>query len=601
MEKFKLRFLANLGFVYYLSLIIGTLLLLSLAGYAMFGSGQVRFSGMRAILALVAFGGALIVSLVKTLIVKIPEPQGFELMEKNAPQLWQRIDEIRRKIDFPPMEKIIITHELSASVIEYYSYGVFGKLKRYMFVGLPLIMALSEEELMAVLAHECSHLSKSHSNHFFKLYRAKLIWSEVYQNHIEKSRRQNFLITSFLFRYIPAINNALFKFSRENEFEADRLAASITSPKALSTALLRLNIWDHYLRNSFWPHINQLNRMEANAPADVYSRMYRAFRQPIEGEIQTKFIESLSKEVSLPYATHPTYLQRIESLGVAMPDVLEHHVNQDSLKSDSHPLILAMSAQWKQLVNEKWKENHEQWQQNVKKLNSLKKEAKNATADFTRFSDKFEDYIHLTEAIEGHQKALELIQSNVTSDPDNIDSRFHNGRLLLESGNEQGADILRSVMADDPKFSLACNNLLMNHAMSRGQKEEAFEYYQDARRFVLSFQDVMEERNFIRDTDKFIPHDMPNETVAKIINAIKGMGVLKAYLVIRDLEYAPEIPEYLLAVQLKKDPSSSELKAIRQAIIDEIAPCWHIFTIGLTKKTLKIEYGFQQIANSRIL
>ncbi|MCK7483379.1 MAG: hypothetical protein M0C28_44835, partial [Candidatus Moduliflexus flocculans] len=90
------------------------------------------------------------------------------------------------------------------------------------------------------------------------------------------------------------------------EFEADRMAASIASPKALSTALLRLIIWDSYLKNNFYPQINQLNRHEANAPLDVYSRMYRAFSQTVDSDIQTKFIESLLKEVSLPYATHPS-------------------------------------------------------------------------------------------------------------------------------------------------------------------------------------------------------------------------------------------------------------------------------------------------------
>jgi Zn-dependent protease with chaperone function len=601
MKKLKLRFLANLGFVYYLSLIIGTLLLLTLAGFAMFGTDEIRLSGIKTIVYMIAFAVALVGSLVKTLIVKMPKPQGFELTENKAPELWQLIDKIRRKIDFPPMNGIIITHELQASVVEYYSYGVFGKLNRYMFVGLPLIMSLSEEELMAVLAHECSHLSKAHSNNFAKLYRAKLIWSEVYQNVTEKSRRQNFLITSFLFRYIPAINNALFKFNRENEFEADRMAASITSPQALSTALLRLIIWDSYLKNNFYPQINQLNRHEANAPLDVYSRMYHAFSQTVDPDIQTKFIESLLKEVSLPYATHPTYLQRIENLGVAMPVFLENNANLDTLKSENHPLIQAMSAQWKQLVNEKWKENYDQWQQNVKKLNILKKEATKTSINLTRDSDKFDEFIHLTEAIEGHQSALDLVQSIIKSDPDNIDSRFHIGRLLLKNGNEQGVDILKSVMSDEPKYTMLCSNLLMNHALTIGQKEEAFEHYYHARDFVLSFEEVKEERNFIRDTDRFVSHDLPNEAVAKVIRVINDLGISKAYLVVRVLEYAPEIPEYLLAVQLKKDPSSSELRAIRQKILDEIAPCWHIFIMGLTKKTLKIEYNFQQIENSRIL
>jgi Zn-dependent protease with chaperone function len=600
MEKLKLKFLANLGFVYYLSLIIGTLVLLALAGLAMFGSDQIRLSGMRTILYMVAFAGALIASLVKTLIVKMPEPQGFELTEANAPKLWRLIEEIRNKIDFPPMERIIITHELGASVVEYYSYGVFGKLKRYMFVGMPLIMALSEEELMAVLAHECSHLSKAHSNSYFKLYRAKLIWSEVYHNYTEKSRRQNFLITSFLFRYVPAINNALFKYSRENEFEADRMAASITSPEALSSALFRLILLNHYLSSDFWPKINLLSRTEANAPMDVYSRMYRALQQSVESEVQARFIEFLSKEVSLPYATHPTYLQRIENLGVVMSVSLENTSDRNILKADDHPLIQSMSAQWKQLVMEKWKENHAEWQQNVNKLNILKKEAKSSTVNLTD-PDKFEHYIHLTEAIEGHQSAFELAHSNLKSDPDNIDSRFHYGRLLLESGDEQGTDILKSVISDEPKYTLLCNNLLMSHAFTKGLKEEAFQYYQHARDFARSFSEVNEERSYIRDTDRFISHDLPNEAVARVIRALKATGVLKAYLVLRVFEYAPEIPEYLLAVQLKKDASKSEYLAVRKAILDEISPCWHIFIVSLGKKTLKVEYNFQQIADSRIL
>ncbi|MCK7483378.1 MAG: hypothetical protein M0C28_44830 [Candidatus Moduliflexus flocculans] len=159
---------------------------------------------------------------------------------------------------------------------------------------------------------------------------------------------------------------------------------------------------------------------------------------------------------------------------MTMPLFLENNANLDALKSENHPLIQAMSAQWKQSSQRKVKENYDQWQQNVKKLNILKKEAKNASINLTRDSDKFDEYIHLTEAIEGHQSALDLAQSVINSDPDNIDSRFHIGRLLLKSGNEQGADILKSVMSDEPKYTMLCSNLLMNHALTIGQKEEAF-------------------------------------------------------------------------------------------------------------------------------
>lgn len=85
-------------------------------------------------------------------------------------------------------------------------------------------MTLTEKEIKAVIAHKCGHLSKSHSKDSVKVYRAKLIWGRISEELKKTDKDRIFLIRIFMRRYIPALNNIMFKISKEHEYQADKIA-----------------------------------------------------------------------------------------------------------------------------------------------------------------------------------------------------------------------------------------------------------------------------------------------------------------------------------------------------------------------------------------
>jgi STE24 endopeptidase len=145
-----------------------------------------------------------------------------------------------------------------------------GRVKRIVLYDT-LVSSMSEEEVLAVLAHEMGHEKK---RHVLKMTAASIAfsfvgfwvlallmgWPELYAAFGFSAPSKHALLLILGLVSGPAtffLTPAFSAWSRKHEYEADRFAAEATGPEALSSALLRLNrenasnLWPHGLY-SFW-------------------------------------------------------------------------------------------------------------------------------------------------------------------------------------------------------------------------------------------------------------------------------------------------------------------------------------------------------------
>ncbi|HEY0498559.1 MAG TPA: M48 family metallopeptidase [Kutzneria sp.] len=163
--------------------------------------------------------------------------------EEDAPELWALVRQVAAEAGLRPPDELRLNGEVNASVGE--DARLLGLLpgRRRLTLGLPLLAALSANELRALLGHELGHYLRWHT-------RGGLV---VYRGHLALERLQENLADTAAFRHGPArlffsvfkgytklYTRVSFAVRRQQEFEADAVAAGIAGPTAIAQALRSL-------------------------------------------------------------------------------------------------------------------------------------------------------------------------------------------------------------------------------------------------------------------------------------------------------------------------------------------------------------------------
>lgn len=171
--------------------------------------------------------------------------QGELVNPAAAPQLWARIRELAARVDTAPPEQVIAGIDANFFVTEHpLELGRDRTRGRSLFISIPLLRVLDQQEADAVLAHELGHFAGGDTASSMRL-NPKLAQFDLYT---EQMRTGGATLLAFflliLYRFIFEL--ALQKSSREREFAADAVAARLTSPQALSRALVKISAYSSY-------------------------------------------------------------------------------------------------------------------------------------------------------------------------------------------------------------------------------------------------------------------------------------------------------------------------------------------------------------------
>ncbi len=136
------------------------------------------------LLCLVSLLAALGLSL-SAFVVRLAPPPGIPLRPEDAPMLFETSARLAKKLRMRPFTRILLTPEGGAGVVEL--PRPWGGTISYLLIGLPLLEALSLEELEAVLVHELGHLRGGDSRFTRATVRLSAIWERLYGRVIQFS------------------------------------------------------------------------------------------------------------------------------------------------------------------------------------------------------------------------------------------------------------------------------------------------------------------------------------------------------------------------------------------------------------------------------
>src|SRR5579862_3747448 len=205
--RFRVATFAVLGYAYLAATIALLIALLVLGILAM----KANVVALKFLIIYVPFLGLVL----RSMWVEIHPPTGFEVKRRDAPALFERIDRLRKALRAPRFHRVVIDDAFNAAVVQVPLLGLFGWHRNHLVIGLPLMKALTPEQLDAVIAHELGHLAGGHARFSNWLYRLRLAWSQLLDALQRTRSRGAFLFRGFFDWYVPRFEAYSFPLARE--------------------------------------------------------------------------------------------------------------------------------------------------------------------------------------------------------------------------------------------------------------------------------------------------------------------------------------------------------------------------------------------------
>jgi Zn-dependent protease with chaperone function len=259
-------------FLFFLVYIILIILALALAaGCVMLGIGVMGASGhiigIIAGVGIMSIGIMVVIFLIKFIfsVKKVDETGMTQVKEADQPELFAFIRQLTNDTQTQFPKKIVLSPEVNASVFYNDSFwSMIFPVKKNLNIGLGLVNTVTLSEFKAVMAHEFGHFSQRSMKLGSFVYNVnKAIYNMLYENNdygkfLTTWGNLHWAIGIFVWvtiqivKGIQSILQGMYGFinknymglSREMEFHADAVAASVSGSENLITALKKLEISD---------------------------------------------------------------------------------------------------------------------------------------------------------------------------------------------------------------------------------------------------------------------------------------------------------------------------------------------------------------------
>ena len=337
--------------VTYIVLIILGIGLIALCGLAAYALVALKLASVTLMLAIgfLGMGFMTFFFLIKFIFSspkKVDRSHLMEINEKEQPELFQLIHEIVNEVKTNFPKQVYLSSDVNASVFyDSNFWSMFFPVRKNLQIGIGLMNSVSAIELKAILAHEFGHFSQRSMKVGSYVYNMnKVIYNMLYDNDTFGSLLDRWSNSSsyfalfskgsilvirgiqyLLIKVYRVLNLNYMALSREMEFHADAVAASVTGSAPLANSLLRLELADHSLSTVFEYYgakIATSQKTNNFYPQQhfVMNRLSAAENLPIEDGLPKVSVE-IYKQVKKTklvlhdqWSSHPTTEERVTRL-----------------------------------------------------------------------------------------------------------------------------------------------------------------------------------------------------------------------------------------------------------------------------------------------
>jgi hypothetical protein len=561
--KWRVGWLAVVGYAYFVLLFL--LLVAFLIGLQVIGNRYTNFSSsdLNSITAIVCLFAIPILG------INFYTPKGIYLKRSQAPKLFTLIDELTTKLDTVKFQHIIINHEVNAGVLQLPRIGIIGWETNYLFIGLPLMQALSPDRFRSVLIHEFAHLSNHDSRFSNWIYQLRYRWLHV---------KDSLLLYPLLKWYVPFFNAYSFVLARMSEYTADRSAAEMVGLETEAHSQIQLHLTDALLNRYFWQSFTQQARSQSEPPHNVISHQLELIQTGATAlEAEAWLALALTKNTHNE-DTHPCLRDRLAALGCTvptLPSVVEISAAKYFLEDQFSAIATQLDREWQTENREWWINLHRRSQQQQIQLDVLNKKANHQSLS----KKELWQQAKVTSVLQSKNAAIPLLKELLEQEPFHIEANYMLGEILLdvdEIEGDRGIFYLETVMQREPIYIANCCELIYQFSIEQGDKSKAEPYLELLRKNIDRCQKAARERHNIEPDNLFLPHDRSSTEIGELALQLANYPEIQsAYVVRKVVKYFSDRPLYVLAITRRflrsADGSFYRYDYLSQILSEEIA------------------------------
>lgn len=322
------------------------------------------------------------------------EPEGIAITQEQAPELFKALERIRRKVKGPTIHAVYLQDNFNAAIWQRPRFGMFGGSVNYLMVGLPLLMGLDKARVMAVLAHEYGHLRENHNRLSAWVYRSRRAWLKLYFSMREDDSAMAIATRSFLNWYFPRFAAKTFAMARQDEYEADRIAAQLLGADVAAATLTEMEIKATWLDEAFWAQHWRSAALHA-LPQGPYSAMHAMLRLRPETAFAQEALRRALSKISDVDDTHPALRDRVEAITGGRPGLPSWSTKGaiGLLGPQAERWMREFDARWCQNNASTWKQHHARltrWQEHAQRLQAMTHRDAAKTMELARLLHKID-------------------------------------------------------------------------------------------------------------------------------------------------------------------------------------------------------------------
>jgi len=446
--------MAAVGYAAIVMALVGCTLVLLWVGSRLL-AGSVSFVWVMVALAC----ASLLWSLSRALWSRQRAPQGMRVRRRDAPELFKLIEKVRKRCGAPRPDVVLIDGELNAAIVQQPRLGLLGWHRNYLILGLPLLMGLDVKQAAAVISHEFGHLHGAHGKLGAWVYRTRLSWwklAEARANARVEASVADAGLALFFRHFFPRFNARAFVLSRQQEYEADRVAHKVSGTRAGASGLISLALQSRWLDEAFWPGIYQAATESATPVGTPYRDLRAALPRAVKLPQAGQWLREALKRLPDPGDTHPSLRDRLEFAQVApsVPPRIEQSAAALLLPRTLDDWIARLDERWKKQAAAQWGEAH-------KRHHAQRALVAELAAERAKVPLNVWDHLAWARAAaqtEGDATACTVLRGLLADHPHHPEARFELGMLLIDSssaaGAAEGAELLRA-LADECAHHLA--------------------------------------------------------------------------------------------------------------------------------------------------
>ena len=239
------------------------------------------------------------------------EPGGMLVPLTSQPKLAATLADLGRRVGSAPPDEVRLVLDVNAAVTEESSWLGLRRGIRRLYLGVPLLYGLSENQVRSVLAHELGHYSGRHTALGAVVYRGK----EALGRIIGELGPTSLVGRAFLL-YLRAYVAVSHSVTRRQELEADQASAAIVGTEVASSALTALGPlsagWQTFRRGYIG-----LGSTTKRRPANLFGGLAAFLADPTRQAEMAEVAIQAEPEKATVYDTHPPLSVRLAALAGA--------------------------------------------------------------------------------------------------------------------------------------------------------------------------------------------------------------------------------------------------------------------------------------------